>query len=525
MEAAQALCGGRLAVAERLLKKHLMDAPTDVAAIRMLGEVAARLGRSEDAESLFGRCLELEPGFTAARHNYATVLHRQNKSAAALTQIDILLGGDAASPTYLNLRAAVLSRIGDFDAALPLFDAVLQKAPKHPRIWMSYGHALKSAGRVEEGIAAYRKSIALAPGFGEPYWSLANLKTFRFADADVMAMEAALGREHLTGEDHYHLHYALGKAYEDRADYARSFEHYEAGAQSRKRDFRYDADERTATMRRAKAFFSAEFLKAREHQGAPARDPIFIVGLPRAGSTLIEQILSSHSQVEGTMELSDIGALARKIGGASRADALRYPEALATMSAAELRALGESYLETTKVQRRTSKPFFIDKMPNNFQHIGFIHLILPNAKIIDARRHPMAGCFAAFKQHFARGQHFSYDLTDLGRYYADYVELLAHFDRVLPGRVHQVTYERMVDDTEGEIRRLLDYCELSFEASCLRFYENDRAIRTPSSEQVRRPIFSDAVEHWRCYESWLGPLKSALGPVLDAYPEPPNYDT
>jgi tetratricopeptide (TPR) repeat protein len=525
MEAARALCDNRLAVAERVLKAHLMTAPSDVAAIRMLGEVAARLGRSDDAVALFARCLELEPGFAAARHNYAIVLHRQNKSEAALAQIDLLVKEEGASPTFLNLRAAILARIGDFDTALPLFETVLKKAPNHAKIWMSYGHALKTANRLQDAIAAYRKSSALAPGFGEVYWSLANLKTFRFSDEEIAAMEAALKRDDLTGEDHYHLHYALGKAYEDRADYARSFAHYDDGARSRRRDFRYNADERTALMRRAKTFFTADLFKARAALGAPAPGPIFVVGMPRAGSTLIEQILSSHSQIEGTMELSDIGDIAREIGGKGRGAQSKYPEALGALSAAELAAFGESYLNRTRIQRRTDAPFFIDKMPNNFQHIGLIHLILPNAKIIDARRHPMANCFAAFKQHFARGQHFSYDLMDLGRYYADYVELTAHFDRVLPGRVHRVIYERMVSDTETEVRRLLEYCALPFEAGCLRFYENERAVRTPSSEQVRQPIFSDAVDHWRCYENWLEPLKSALGPVLESYPETPNYDT
>ena len=523
MQAATALCDNRLAVAERLLKTHIASAPSDVAAIRMLGEVAARLGRSEDAETLLARCVALAPSFVAARHNYATVLHRQGKSGEALAQIDYLLHHDPASPTYLNLRAAILARIGDFDSALPLFEAVLAQYPDHAKIWMSYGHALKTAGRVDDSIGAYRRSLAIAPGFGEVYWSLANLKTFRFAQADIDAMQAALRRDDLAAEDRYHLHYALGKAHEDAASYAESFRHYDEGARLRRLDFRYDADAKTAAMRRTKAFFSADVFEARAGMGASAADPIFIVGLPRAGSTLIEQILSSHSSVEGTMELPDIGAIVRKIGEPKgRAQTSKYPEALAEMSAADLSALGESYLESTRVQRRTDRPFFIDKMPNNFQHVGLIQLILPNAKIIDARRHPMGNCFSAFKQHFARGQHFSYSLEDLGRYYADYVELMAHFDAVLPGRVHRVIYERMVENTEAEVRRLLDYCGLPFEENCLRFHQNDRAVRTPSSEQVRQPIFADAIAHWRHYEPWLGPLRKALGPALDAYPEPPS---
>lgn len=524
MEAAAALCDNKLAVAERLLKAHLKKAPSDVAAIRMLGEVAARLGRSEDAEVLFERCLELAPSFIAARHNFAIVLHRQNKSARALEQLNALMAQDPRSPTYLNLRAAILARIGDFDAALPLFETVLATQPNHPKIWMSYGHALKTAGRVGDCIEAYRKSLALAPGFGEVYWSLANLKTFRFGDAEIAAMHAALAREDITPEDRYHLHYALGKAYEDAANYAESFGHYSEGARVRHLDFRYDADEKHTAMLQTKAMQTAAFFAARKDHGAAAPDPIFIVGLPRAGSTLIEQILSSHSAVEGTMELSDIGAIARRIGRKGGADRnAQYLDALSKLNTDERRALGQGYIESTRIQRKTDRPFFIDKMPNNFQHVGLIHLILPHAKIIDARRHPMANCFSAFKQHFARGQHFSYGLENLGRYYADYVELMAHYDTVLPGRVHRVIYERMVEDTEAQVRALLAYCGLPFEASCLQFYQNERAVRTPSSEQVRQPIFADAVAHWRHYEPWLDPLKAALGPVLDTYPAAPSY--
>lgn len=525
MEAATALCENRLAIAERLLKAHLKKAPSDVAAIRMLGEVAARIGRSEDAEALFERCLQLAPAFTAARHNFAIVLHRQNKSARALEQLNVLMDQDPRSPTYLNLRAAILARLGDFDAALPLFETVLAGQPNHPKIWMSYGHALKTAGRLEDSVGAYRKSLALAPAFGEVYWSLANLKTFRFGDADVAAMEAALERDDVSPEDRYHLHYALGKAYEDAANYVESFAHYREGARLRHLDFRYDPDERHAAMKRTKAIQNKSFFTARAGYGAAAPDPIFIVGLPRAGSTLLEQILSSHSAVEGTMELPDIGAIAKRLGGKGAGDrSAQYLEALAGLSAADCKALGEGYIESTRIQRKTDRPFFIDKMPNNFQHVGLIHLILPNAKIIDARRHPMANCFSAFKQHFARGQHFSYDLENLGRYYADYVELMAHYDAVLPRRVHRVNYERMIEDTEGEVRRLLEYCGLPFQLSCLQFYDNARAVRTPSSEQVRQPIFADAVAHWRHYEPWLEPLKAALGPVLDAYPAAPEYE-
>jgi tetratricopeptide (TPR) repeat protein len=525
MAAAVALCDNRLAEAETLLRAHLKAFPTDVAAIRMFAEVAARLGRFGDAENLFARCLELAPSFTPARHNYAIVLYRQSKTAQALPQIDKLLAEEPRNPSFLNLKAAALARIGDYQESISIYADVLKSYPMQPKGWMSYGHGLKTAARLDDSIDAYRKSIELQPGLGEAYWSLANLKTFRFTPADIDAMRAQLERTDLCDEDRFHLHFALGKAMEDDRRYAESFDHYERGAKLRRSGVDYDPDETSAYVLRSKALFTAELFAERAGQGSDAPDPIFIVGLPRAGSTLIEQILSSHSAVEGTMELPDILAMARSLGKRKRKrQESKYPEALETLSAEKLKALGEEYLERTRIQRKSSRPFFIDKMPNNFSHLGFIHLILPNAKIIDARRHPMGCCFSGFKQHFARGSNFTYDLAEIGRYYRDYVEMMAHFDAVLPGRVHRVFYENMVEDTEGEVRRLLDYCGLSFEPACLEFYANDRAVRTASSEQVRQPIFRDAVEHWRNYEPWLGPLKAALGDVLLTYPAVPSFD-
>jgi tetratricopeptide (TPR) repeat protein len=520
---AAALCENRIPVAEALLREHLKQSPTDVAAIRMLAEVAARLGRYDDAEALLERCLELAPGFTAARHNYAVVLHRQNKSAKALTEIDRLLAVEPRNPGYRNLHAALLARIGEFDQAIRAYAEVLADYPGNARMWMSYGHALKTAGRRQDCIDAYRRSIELAPGLGEAYWSLANLKTFRLTASDCEAMRAQLTRPDLTEEERFHFHFALGKALEDAALYEESFGHYAAGNRQRRKGTPYNADDTSAHVRRTRAFFTPEFFGARADWGSRAMDPIFIVGLPRAGSTLVEQILSSHSEVEGTMELPDVIGIARRLGGRERkSDASKYPEVLATLGAAELRALGERYLAQTRIQRKTNAPYFIDKMPNNWAHVGLIHLMLPNAKIIDARRHPMSCCFSGFKQHFARGQHFTYDLEDIGRYYRDYVDLMSHFDKVLPGRVHRVIYEKMVEDTEEEIRRLLEYCGLGFEDACLRFYENDRAVRTASSEQVRSPIYRNAVDQWRHYEPWLGPLQKALGPVVEAYPRAPD---
>jgi tetratricopeptide (TPR) repeat protein len=514
MRAAQALCEDDLAVAERLLRDHLKAFPTDVAAIRMLAEAGTRLGRYEDAENLLRRCLELSPSFIGARHNYAIVLYRQQKAAEAIPQIEHLLADEPGDPTYRNLMAAALGLVGEYDRAIEIYESVLAEYPDQPKIWLSYGHALRTAGRRAEGVAAYQRCLAMAPKLGEAYWSLANLKTVRFSKGEEAVMHAQLESPELTTEDRFHLHYALGKALEDAGDYAASFEHYAAGAKLRRAEIHYDGDETTAQMRRSKALFTKTFFAARAAMGSPATAPIFIVGLPRSGSTLIEQILASHSQVEGTMELPQIASMARDLGrDGRRGEGPAYPELLAGLDAEDLTALGERFIEATRIQRKLDRPFFIDKMPNNFQHVGLIHLILPGAKIIDARRSPMAACFSAFKQHFARGQAFSYDLTDLGRYYRDYVELMAHFDAVLPDRVHRVAYEEMVEDTEGQVRRLLDHCGLPFEPACLRFYENERAVRTASSEQVRQPIFREGLDHWRNYEPWLGPLKDALGPL------------
>ena len=524
LAAATALCDNRIPHAEALLREHLKQQPTDVAAIRMLAEVAARLRRYADAETLLARCLELAPEFAAARHNYAMVLHRQYKEAEALIELDRLLQDEPDNSAYRNLKAVVLGRVGEYKESLELYAAVLEKNPRNAKVWMSYGHALKTAGREPEGVDAYRKCIELTPGCGEAYWSLANLKTFRFTPAEVDAMRAQLRSSELSTEDRFHFHFSLGKALEDAGRFAESFEHYAHGNKLRRSVISYSADANALHVRRSKEIFSPEFFAARTGYGADVQDPIFIVGLPRAGSTLLEQILSSHSAVEGTMELHDIAMLAAKVGGRKlRGEGAKYPRILESLSAEQCRELGELYIKQTRIQRKTDAPFFIDKMPNNFSHIGFIHLILPHAKIVDARRHPLGCCFSGFKQHFARGQSFTYELGELGRYYSDYVELMAHFDAVLPGRVHRVFYENMVADTETEVHRLLAYCGLPFEEGCLRFYQNERAVRTASSQQVRQPIFRDAVEHWRNYEPWLGALKSALGPVLDAYPSAPKF--
>jgi predicted Zn-dependent protease len=524
MAAAHALCENQIPQAELLLREHLKKNPTDVAAIRMFAEVAGRLRRYHDAENLLARCLELAPGFNAARYNYAMALYRLNKPVAALQQIDILTSSEPRNSGYRNLKAVVLANIGDYQESLEIYADVLAKHPDQARIWLSYGHALSTAGRVKDSVAAYRRCIALIPALGEAYYSLANLKTFRFDERELQTMRAQLQSAAITKEDRAHFHFSIGKALEDSENYAESFEHYAQGNELRRARVGYEATVTTTLVRRAKQLFNEEFFAARKGFGAPDPDPIFIVGLPRAGSTLVEQILASHSKVEGTMELPDIMGMAAKLAGnAKRSQESAYPEVLATLSAAECGALGRQYIEQTRVQRKTGKPFFIDKMPNNFLHIGLIRLALPNARIIDARRHPMACCFSSFKKNFAQGQRYTYNLEDLGRYYRDYVELMAHFDAVLPGTIHRVIYENMIDDTAGEVRRLLAFCELPFEAATLSFYENDRAVRTSSAQQVRKPIFREGVDHWRHYEPWLQPLRTALGTVLGAYPDAPQF--
>lgn len=513
MNAALALHDNRLHEAEPILKAHLKAHPLDVAAIRMLAELAARIGRFKDAENLLRRALELAPEFHAARANLATILYRSNRAVEALEMLEPLSRFEPDNVGHGNLKAAALGRLGDFEEAISVYEQVLQKAPNQPKVWMSYGHILKTVGRTKEGIEAYRKAIDIAPWLGEVWWSLANLKTVKFSESDIAAMQTALKRDDLKPEDRFHLDFALGKAFEDQKDFAVSFGHYQSANALRKQSLEYSADEYTKRVDNYIEFFTPEFFKAREGWGNLSRDPIFIVGMPRAGSTLLEQILSSHPFVEGTTELPDIPNLAGRM--------VNFPTRLADLSPERVYELGAEYLERAKVLRKTDRPYFIDKLPNNWVYVGFIHLILPNAKIIDARRHPMACGFSNFKQHFAKGQAFSYSLEDMGRYYADYVRLMAHFDRVLKGRVHRVIHEALLDDNEGEIRRLLAACDLNFEPSCLNFYENDRAVRTPSSEQVKKPINRDGADVWQGFAPYLRPLENALGDVLDAYPDVP----
>ena len=521
MEAALALYENRLHDAEPILKAQLKQNPFDVAAIRMLAELAGRIGRFPDAENLLRRAVELAPSFVPARSNLALVLYRQGRAEEAIAELDLLLEQDSEDLGVANLKAAAVSKIGDYAEAVALYEMVLKARPAQEKIWMSYGHVLKTVGRGDDSVAAYRKAVELKPQYGEAYWSLANLKTARFGDAELAVMQAQLVRSDITDEDRFHIDFALGKAFEDRKDWQASFKHYAAANALRRAALPHDAAEHSAMIASRAAQMTPAFFKERKG-GHDAADPIFILGMPRAGSTLIEQILASHSMVEGTHELAEMGMIASRIatkgGGEGASD---YCDGLAMLNADDRRRIGAEYIDRTRINRKTAKPFFIDKMPNNWQNVALIQLILPNAKIIDARRHPMDCGFSNFKQHFARGQSFSYDLSDIGHYYGDYVRYMRSADTALPGRVHRVIHEALVADPEMEIRDMLTYLDLPFEQACLQFWQNERAVQTPSAQQVRRPINRDGMDKWQHYEIWLASLKTALSDILERYPAVP----
>ncbi|MBS0393736.1 MAG: sulfotransferase [Proteobacteria bacterium] len=507
------LCDGDIAEAERLIRPYLLKHPVDVEAMRLLARIALERDVVHDADLLLEAVLELAPDYRAARYDYVRALMRRHKYGPALKQIEMLLEAEPANRVYRTTQATVFVGTGDHERALGLYRELLKDAPRQADLHLSVAHTLKTLGRRDEAIEAYHQAAAARPDFGDAYWSLANLKTYRFTDAELDAMRTHEAAPGTRLDDRYHLCFALGKALEDRGEYEASFGYYERGNALKKSESEYSAEFVERNTAQQKVVCTAEFFAARRSHGCPAPDPIFIVGLPRSGSTLLEQILASHSQVEGTMELSEIATYTVDLEGQNRDAAnRRYPAVLAELSPEECARYGERYLADTRVYRG-SKPFFIDKMPNNFRHIGFIHLILPNAKIIDARREPMACCFSNFKQLFASGQEFTYSLEDIARYYRSYVELMEHWDAVLPGRVLRVQHEAVVDDLEGSVRRILDHCGLPFEPACLEFYKTERSVRTASSEQVRQPIFREGLDQWRNFEPWLGELKRLLGPL------------
>ena len=509
---------GKLVKAEKLCKAFMQKNPRHIEGMRLLADIGVRLGVLEDAEFLLESAVEFSPQSTKARMDYIQVLRKQQKYHEALSHAKILIQQDPKNPQFQSVFAVESMQSGDYDTALATFDSILEILPEEPVTLTSRGNALKTQGNKEQAIDSYRRAIKKHPAHGEAYYSLANLKLFSFTDKEIEAMES---QEHNPGISYMariYLDFALGKAYEDRGDYNKAFSYYESGNSFKRSQSRYKSEDMTVEFHTQMDVFSESFVEANRGSGTKAADPIFIVGLPRSGSTLLEQILASHSQVDGTMELPNILSLAQKLRrGEVLSGTSHYPSVLKTMDSDTLEGFGETYINDTRVHRGKA-PFFIDKMPNNFRHIGLISLILPNAKIIDARRHPMGCCFSAFKQLFHEGQEFSYGLDEVGTYYKDYVELMDHWDKVLPGKVLRVQYEDVVADLDTQVRRILDYCGLDFEDSCISFHETERSVRTPSSEQVRQPIYQSGVDQWKNFEANLEPLKKALGPVLKRYP-------
>jgi tetratricopeptide (TPR) repeat protein len=506
----------RLDAAEAMVRRHLQQAPRDVAALRMLADLLGRRGEAAEAERCLNEALESAPGDAAARRDLARLLCLQERVAEAMPLIERLLVNDPRNSSYLCLKAQALRLEGRTQEAIALMEELVAESPGDVQAWLILGNTLREVGQQVRAIASFRRALDAQPAFGEAYWALANLKTFRFSDSDVDAMRLQLAHQ-APGSKPIHLQFALGKALEDAGEFAESFAHYSRGAAQQRAKISYDPAATTEYVRRSKSAYSAGFFAGRAG-GSERRDPIFIVGLPRSGSTLLEQILASHSQVEGTRELPDVPAIVMDLFAGPNAGTSEYPESLAALGNTEIEALALRYLARTGIRRLHGLPRFVDKMLGNFSHVGLIHLMFPRAAIIDARRHPLASGFSCYKQLFAQGMNFSYDLGEMGRYYRDYCDLMAHIDTVLPGRVHRVHYELLVTDPESELRRLLDYCGLPFEDECLRFYENPRAVQTISSEQVRQPIYSGALEQWRHYEPWLGPLKDAVGDWALRYP-------
>ncbi|GGC34298.1 hypothetical protein GCM10011371_22030 [Novosphingobium marinum] len=500
---------GRPLRAEEICRHYLRRNPRDTEAMRLLAEIGKRLGVLDDAEFLLESAVSFEPDNAQLRLDYIQVLRARQKFARALEEAERLCESDPGNPLFQSHLAIEAMQTGDYDRAFELFDAVLEKLPRDPATLTSRGHALKTAGRRDEAVASYRSALDVAPAHGDTWYALANLKTYRFEDAELELMRGQVERGDLGFMDRVHISFALAKAYEDRKDFAQSFRFYEDGNRLKRRQSGYDADRMSAELARQAQVCTRDLFEEKSGAGEPSPDPIFILGLPRAGSTLLEQILASHSQVDGTLELPDILALAHRLRG-RKAGASQYPDILRDLPPGKLAEMGRQYIENTRIHRQGA-PFFIDKMPNNFRHIGLIHLILPNARIIDARRAPMDCCFSGFKQLFAEGQEFTYGLTEIGRYYRDYVQLMGHWDRVLPGRVLRVRHEDVLDDLEGQVRRMLDYLDLPFEERCLEFHRTERAVRTASSEQVRQPLNRSGMDAWKPFEPWLGDLREALG--------------
>ena len=503
---------GKLIKAEQLCRQFMQQNPQHIEGMRLLADIAIKHGVLEDAEFLLESAVAFDPGHQRARIDYVQALSKRQRYQQASEEAKALLEASPEHPQFQSLYAIQSMQLGDYQTALDLFDSILERIPHDPVTHVSKGHALKTGGKTAEAVSSYQAAIDAQPMHCDAWYSLANLKTYRFDDDQIRTMLELDNNPHLAGQDRVYLQFALGKAFEDKNAFDKSFFHYSKGNDIKRTQVQYRAD---GTSRECEEQIAACTPGTFKHvSGHDAPDPIFIVGLPRAGSTLLEQILSSHSQIDGTLELPNVLSISGKLRRLGQREGNnRYPEILNHLTPETLRELGEEYIRDTQIHR-LGAPFFIDKMPNNFRHIGLIRLMLPNAKIIDARRDPMACCFSGFKQLFAEGQLFSYSLDDIGRYYKDYVKLMAHWDEVIPGYVLRVQHEDVVANLETQVTRMLDFCGVPFEESCLEFHKTERNVRTSSSEQVRQPIFSTALEQWKNYEPWLEPLKQALGSTL-----------
>ena len=502
---------GDISAAETMVRGYLLRHGNNVEGMRLLARIGIERDVLDDAELLLEAVLTLEPGYRAARLDYARALMERHKYQRSREELAKLLKLEPDNRHYKTLYTSAIVGLGEHEKAVTLYRELLADAPQPADLHLSIAHSFKALGKQQESIESYRAAAAARPGFGDAYWSLANLKTYRFTEGEIARMRDAEESSSIAPADRYHLCFALGKAFEDQAQFSESWLYYERGNALKRAESRYRPEVLETNTRKQIEVCTREFFAQRDGFGAAAADPIFILGLPRAGSTLLEQILASHSQVEGTQELADIPRTVLSLQ--DRVPDLnnpRYPGILAQMPAEDFLRLGEKYLTDTRIYR-SGKPYFIDKMPNNFRHIGLIHLMLPNAKIIDARREPMACCFGNLKQLFANGQEFTYSIEDIARYYRTYLDLMTHWQAVLPGKVLQVEHESVVEDLEGNVRRILDFCGLPFEPACLEFHKTLRSVRTASSEQVRRPIFREGLDQWKHYEPWLQPLKDWLG--------------
>ncbi|MFN2098646.1 tetratricopeptide repeat-containing sulfotransferase family protein [Altererythrobacter sp. MF3-039] len=519
VDAEKHFLAGDLEGAEVLIRKHLKRDPEDPAAALMLGEIASRCGARQEAENLFRRAIVLVPTYVEARESLAKLQRDQGKYEESLATIESLLDIDQKHLAALSLRAALCEQLRKFDEADRAFEELHRIHPEDARGYANHAFLLKTIGRQEDAVEAYRKSLRIEPMNGLAWWGLSNLKTVEFDHNDVASIREALESEGLEAEDRIHLQFALGKALDDLEQYASAFQAYSIGAKARLEQVPYDPARIRGHVDKNQSVFNKSFFNERNEWGTQAKDPVFIVSLPRSGSTLVEQILASHPQIEGTEELHDIERMAISLDPNGSTGS--WLDVLPHLTQEQAREMGEHYIEYTRRVRHTNRPMFTDKMPSNWVFIGLIRTILPNARIIDVRRHPLGCGFANFSQHFNWGINFSYDLEHIGEFYREYVRQLAHFDEVLPGRIHRVIYEDLVQDTETVVRDLLDYIGLPFDEACLNFFKTKRAVYTPSSEQVRSPINREGMERWKNYEPFLGPLKDALGDVLTSYPDVP----